>query len=195
MSRQYPTVRLDLVLVQGLLWCSVMKIKALALFVLSLSFAACSSTDGGESVDPGETLDLFACNVPVDCVQNAGHLGEGSTEEAIRCGGELAASGEAGAVLSTSQPGPYPTEDESLVVIGADGTAYHQLRSRCAAEGQCADQNTTAWRRSALERCTIDVDPEQIAGCGTTDGTCAWFGQTKDCAPVADDWTCADLPK
>jgi hypothetical protein len=191
-------MRLDLVLVQDLLWRAAMKInKSLALFVLSLSFAACSSTDDageGGSIDPGEKLDLFACNVSVDCVQNAGHLGEGSTEEAIRCGGELAASGQAGAVLSTSQPGPYPTEDELLVVIGADGTAYRQLRARCSVEGACAEQNTTAWRRSALERCTIEVDPEQIAGCGTPDGTCAWFGQTKDCAPVAEDWTCADLP-
>ena len=180
-----------------MLWCSVVKIKTLALFVLSLSFAACSSTvddDEGRSGDPGETLDLFACNVSVDCVQDVGHLGEGQTDEATRCGGELAASGEAGAVLSKSQPGPYPTEDEHLVVIGADGTAYHQLRSRCAVEGECADQNTTAWRRTALERCTIDVDPEQIAGCGTPDGTCAWFGQTKGCAPVAADWTCDDLP-
>jgi hypothetical protein len=177
--------------------CSVVKIKTLALFVLSLSFAACSSAvdeDGGGSGDPGETLDLFACNVSVDCVQNVGHLGEGETNEAFRCGGELAASGEAGAVLSMSQPGPYPTEDEYLVVIGADGTAYQQLRARCMVEGACEGQNTTAWRRTALERCTIDVDPEQIAGCGTTDGTCAWYGQTKDCAPVADDWTCGELP-
>jgi len=166
------------------------KFKTLALFVLSLSFAACSSTSG----DPGETLDLFACEVSFDCVQNLGHLGEGHTEEALRCGGELAASGEAGAVLSTSQPGPYWTLDERLVVIGADRTAYQQLRSRCAVEGECEDQNTTAWRRSALERCTIDIDPEQIAGCGTTDGSCDWYGQTKDCAPVADDWTCDDLP-
>jgi hypothetical protein len=191
-------VRLDLVLVQDLLWGSVVKIKTLALFVLSLSFAACSSTadeNEGGSGDPGETLDLFACSVSVDCVQNVGHLGEGQTDEAIRCGGELAASGEAGALLSTSQPGPYPTEDELLVVIGADGTVYRQLRSRCSVEGACENQNTTAWRRSALERCTIDVDPEQIAGCGTTDGTCAWYGQTKDCAPVADDWTCDALPK
>jgi hypothetical protein len=190
-------VRLDLVLVQDLLWGAVVKIKNIALFILSLSFAACSSTvddDGGGSEDTGETLDLFACNVPVDCVQNVGHLGEGQTEEATRCGGELAASGEAGAVLSMSQPGPYPTEDEWLVVIGADGTAYRQLRSRCSVEGACEDQNTTAWRRSGLERCTIDVDPELIAGCGTTDGTCAWFGQAKDCAPVADNWTCDELP-
>ena len=190
-------MRLDFALVQDLLWCSVVKIKTLALFFLSLSFTACSSTvdeDGGGSGDSGETLDLFACNVSVDCVQNAGHLGEGQTDEAMRCGGELAASGEAGAVLSMSQPGPYPTEDEWLVVIGADGTAYRQLRSRCSVEGACEDQNTTAWRRSALERCTIDLDPEQIAGCGTPDGTCAWYGQTKDCAPVADDWTCDELP-
>lgn len=191
-------MRLDLVLVQDLLWRSAVKIKTIALFVLSLSFAACSSTvdeDGEGTVDPGEALDLFACNVSVDCVQNVGHLGEGQTDEAIRCGGELAASGEAGALLSTSQPGPYPTEDEYLVVIGADGTVYRQLRSRCSVEGACEDQNTTAWRRSALERCTIDVDPEQIAGCSTADGTCAWYGQAKDCASVADAWTCADLPK
>jgi hypothetical protein len=126
---------------------------------------------------------------------NVGHLGEGQTAEAFRCGGELAASGEAGAVLSMSQPGPYPTEDEHLVVIGADGTAYRQLRARCMGEGACEGQNTTAWRRSALEKCTIEVNPEEIAGCGTTDGACSWFGQTKDCAPVADDWTCGDLPK
>jgi hypothetical protein len=172
-----------------------MRIKTLAFFVLSLSFAACS---GGESGEPGETLDLFACNVSVDCVQNVGHLGEGQTEEAsdeaYRCGGELAVSGEAGAVLVTSQPGPNPTEDAWLVVVGADGTAYHQLRSRCMVEGQCEEQNTTAWRRTVLERCTIDVDPEQVAGCGTTDGTCSWFGETKDCAPVADDWTCDEIP-
>jgi hypothetical protein len=179
--------------------CSVVKIKTLALFVLSLSFAACSSAvdeDGGGSGDPGETLDLFACNVSVDCVLNVGHLGlgEGEGNEAFRCGGELAASGEAGAVLTMSQPGPDPTEDEYLVVIGADGTAYHQLRARCMVEGACYFQNTTAWRRTALERCTIDVDPEQIAGCGTTDGTCDWYGSTKDCAPVADDWTCGELP-
>lgn len=193
-------MRLDLLLVQDLLWCSVVEIKTLALFVLSLSFAACSSNvdevdeDGQGPGNPGETLDLFACNVSVDCVQDVGHLGEGQTDEAIRCGGELAASGEAGALLITSQPGPYPTEDESLVVIGADGTAYRQYRSRCSVEGACEDQNTTAWRNAALERCTIDVDPDQIAGCGTTDGTCAWYGSTKDCAPVADNWTCDELP-
>ena len=191
-------MRLDLVLVQDLLWRSVVKIKTIAFFVLSLSFTACSSTiddDGGGAGDPGETLDLFACNASVDCVQNAGHHGEAQTEEASRCGGELAASGEAGALLGTVQPGPYPTQEERLIVFGADGTAYRQLRSRCSVEGACGDQNTTAWRRSALERCTIDVDPEQIAGCGTTDGTCVWYGQAKDCAPVADDWTCGDLPK
>jgi hypothetical protein len=190
-------VRLDLVLVQDLLWGAVVKIKTLALFILSLSLAACSSTpdeDGEGSGVPGEALDLFACNVPVDCVNNVGHLGEGQTEEAFRCGGELAASGEAGALLSKSQPGPYPTEDEYLIVVGADGTVYRQFRARCSVEGECADQNTTAWRREALERCTIEVNPDHIAGCGTTDGTCTWFGEAKDCAPVADTWTCADLP-
>jgi hypothetical protein len=194
-------VRLDLVLVQDLLSRSVVKIKTLTLFILSLSFAACSNNvdevdeDGGESGDTGETLDLFACNVPVDCVQDVGHLGEGQTDEASRCGGELVASGKAGAVLSMSQPGPYPTEDEHLVVIGADGTAYRQLRARCMTEGACEDQNTTAWRRTELQRCTVEVKPEWIAGCGTPDGECAWFGQTKDCVPVAADWTCDDLPK
>ena len=79
-ARHDPTVRLDLVLVQDLLRCSVVKIKTLALFVLSLPLAACSSTadeDGEGSGDPGETLDLFACNVSVNCMNN---VGDGPTQ-------------------------------------------------------------------------------------------------------------------
>jgi hypothetical protein len=165
------------------------------LLLLSMSLAACSST---LDADEGSEHDLFACEIQVDCVQDSGHLGETLTEEAVRCGGELAASGEPGALLSASQPGPNPTQIQSLVVLLGDGTAYKQSRSRCAAqaEGQSCgideDENVTEWERTALERCTITVAPEDIAGCGT-DGTCAWFGQTADCAVVDADWTCGAL--
>jgi hypothetical protein len=204
----------------------------LALLALPLILAACGSeasggeTDGaggggagassggdggsdgdagsGGGVEPGATLDLFGCGVAPDCVQDFGHLGEGLTDEAQRCGGVLAAAGDGGALLSKSNPGPYPTQIESLVVFGSDGTAYDQTRSRCEADGACGNQNTAEWRRTELRLCVIDVDPARVAGCGGSggggggggsDGQCEWLGETKDCVPAAEDWTCADLPQ
>lgn len=182
--------------------------RTIAILLVSLALAACSSEadggaggggggdgEGGGGGEPGPTLDLFACGIVPDCVQDSGHLGEALTEEAVRCGGELAVAGEGGALLGLNQPGPYPTEIESLVVFGPDGAAYDQIRSRCAVEDGCEEQNTTAWRRTELRRCVIDVDPAAVEGCGTEEGPCAWYGQTKDCTVVEADWTCADLPQ
>jgi hypothetical protein len=137
---------------------------------------------------------MFACGVPHDCVQNHGHLGRGLTEEALRCGGELVTSGEPGAVLVTSQPGPYPTSIERLVVLRGDGLMYQQTRSRCATDTDCGGQNTTAWKLGPLEICNVAVDPSVITGCSEPNGTCEWLASGVNCSPVADDWTCAELP-
>lgn len=190
--------------------------RALAILFVSVALAACSSdadrgsggggggTDvdlaeggggaGGGAIDPGASLDLFACGVEPECVQDVGHLGETLRDEDVRCGGELVTSDEGGALLWMSQPGPYATEIEVLVVFAADGTAHQQSRSRCAVEDGCSDQNTTAWSRGPIQRCVVEVDPATVEGCGTEDGSCAWYGQTRDCVDVDEDWTCADLP-
>jgi hypothetical protein len=137
-----------------------------------------AGSEGGGSA--GEVLDLFACGLVPDCTQDTGHLGEELTEEDIRCGGALAASDEPGVLLTLNRPGPYPTQIEGLYVLDGRGFVFHQGRSRCGAEGACEGQNTTEWRRSALELCVVDVAPEAIAGCDD-EGPCA-------------TWTCADLP-
>src|SRR5262245_24625952 len=153
-----------------------------------------ATTAAGGSGGAAVTTDMFACGVPNDCVQNHGHLGRGITEEALRCGGELVASGEPGAVLSTSQPGPYPTSVETLVVLRGDGTLFQQTRTRCATDTDCGDQNTTAWKLMPLEVCDVEVDPADIAGCGEPNGMCEWLAYGVNCAPVSRDWTCAELP-
>jgi hypothetical protein len=148
------------------------------------------TTGGGQPV-----ADSYACNVPVDCVIDVGHLGEGITPEAQRCAGKLVASGKKGALKITSSPGPYPSTYETLVLLLGDGKLLRQLRSKCATDDGCGGQNTTAWKREDLERCTVDVNPSDIAGCSTPDGPCAYMGAAKNCTPVAATWTCAELGK
>jgi hypothetical protein len=153
---------------------------------------ACSTVDS-EDEDEESRVDMFACGVSYDCIQDVGHLGP-IPEEAVRCGGELVASGDPGAVLMTSQPGPYPTEFERLVVVLGNGKALQQSRTRCAVEGGCGQQSTTQWSLSPLEICDVQVAPEAIAGCGDPNGTCEWYAGGVNCAPAEETWTCAELP-
>lgn len=161
-----------------------------SLLVFAMFAAACGSSDEGEDV---AKPDLFACNVKVDCVIDYGHLGESVTDEARRCGGKLAASGEPGVMKSLSTPGPYPQTIETLHVLHGDGTVTVQTRSKCATDDDCAGQSTSEWGNDALERCAISFDPASIEGCDEPDGACDWLPQFGDCAPVSAAWTCADL--
>lgn len=174
--------------------------RCLTLLVLAMFAAACdSSVKGGDSGggDSGggdtTTPDLFACNVEIDCVLDYGHLGETVTDEALRCGGKLAASGEPGVMKTMSTPGPYPQTIETLYVVHGDGTVTVQTRSKCATDDACDGQSTSEWGRNALERCAISFDPATIEGCDDPQGKCEWYPKTSDCAPVEDAWTCADL--
>ncbi|HZO12200.1 MAG TPA: hypothetical protein VFB62_03050 [Polyangiaceae bacterium] len=155
------------------------------------------SSAGGSSVGGSGggtvTTDMFACNVAYDCIQDIGHLGP-VPPEALRCGGELVTSGEPGAVLVTSQPGPYPTFIETLVVLLGDGKLYQQMRSRCANDTDCEGQNTSEWKLFPLELCDVEVDPADIAGCGDPNGTCEWLAYGANCTPAPRAWTCQDLP-
>ncbi len=138
-----------------------------------------------------ETLTLYDCSIEPDCVQDTGHLGEGPTPEQQRCGGEVLHRGE-GAVLVTSNPGPYPTLIERLVVLTAEG-AYQQSRSRCAEDGACEGQNTAAWRYEPLGACQPATSQADLSGCDDPNGTCTWTAYAEGCVEVAADWTCADV--
>jgi hypothetical protein len=149
-----------------------------------------ASDAGGQPPQPGP--DAFACNLTIDCVLEVGHLGPIPAED-LRCGGKLVASGKKGALLITSDPGPYPSHYETLVVLRGDGTQLRQGRSKCATDTGCDGRDTTAWKRTVLMSCTVRVDPASISGCDTPAGPCSYEGDATDCTPVATDWTCAQL--
>ena len=148
-----------------------------------------SPTSGGGDTGP----DLFACGLTYDCLQDLGHIGP-IPEEHLRCGGELLASGQPGVILKTSQPGPYPTEIETLVVLFGNGTMLQQTRTRCSVADACMDYWGTEWERDPLENCNVEVDQAHIAGCGDPEGVCSWLAAGTNCAPVAATWTCQELP-
>lgn len=156
---------------------------------------AASAGGGGGGPGPNPGPDLFACPTPYEhCSLDYGHLGESLTDEAVRCVGQLLATGEPGAVFGTSQPGPYPMESEFRSVLLGNGKVLQQNRWRCMTEDGCADQATTQWTLSPLELCDVQVDPEAIAGCGDPDGTCEWSGYAVNCVPAVESWTCEELP-
>jgi hypothetical protein len=163
--------------------------------VLALGCGSTANPDGedGPGLEPESGPDVFACGVAHACTQDTGHLGE-ITDEDLRCGGELVADGQPGAVLVLSQPGPYPTEVEMLVVLLGDGTALQQIRSRCASDGACAEQNTTEWSVKPMQLCDIGADPGDIAGCDEPEGACAWLAYGTNCEYVPETWTCDALP-
>jgi len=167
----------------------------LTMLLLASTFAlGCGSTanpdeEGGPGGQTASGPDIFECAVARDCTQDTGHLGETSDDD-LRCGGELFAAGEPGAVLVLSQPGPYPTEVEMLVVLLGDGTALQQIRSRCASDGACADQNTTEWAVQPMQLCDVAAEPSDIAGCDEPEGACAWSAYGTNCSFVAETWTC-----
>jgi hypothetical protein len=122
-----------------------MNSRYLMLLVFTISTAACDPTveGGGDTGGGGKAPpDLFACNLEVDCFLDYGHLGETITEEAVRCGGQLIASGEAGVEKTSSTPGPWPTTTESLYVVHGNGTLTMQTRSKCATDDGCARPET-----------------------------------------------------
>jgi hypothetical protein len=162
---------------------------------LALGCGSTASPDGadGPGLEPESGPNVFACGVQHDCTQDNGHLGE-ITDEDLRCGGELFAGGEPGAVLVLSQPGPYATEVEMLVVLLGDGTALQQIRSRCAQEGACAEQNTTEWAVQPMQLCDVAAEPSDIAGCDEPEGACAWSAYGTSCEFVPETWTCDALP-
>jgi hypothetical protein len=175
---------------------SAMNSRYLMLLVFTISTAACDPTveGGGDTGGGGKAPpDLFACNLEVDCFLDYGHLGETITEEAVRCGGQLIASGEAGVEKTSSTPGPWPTTAESLYVVHGNGTLTMQTRSKCATDDGCAGQNTSQWGLTALQFCNVYFEPAKIEGCGDPQGICEWYPSGTDCVTVSDTWTCADL--
>src|SRR5262245_36101776 len=108
--------------------------RYMPLVILAMFATACGSSADAGNGDAGNgdaaPPDLFACNAEVDCVINYGHLGETVTDEAERCGGELAASGEPGVMKTMSTPGPYPQTIETLYVVHGQGTVTVQTRSK-----------------------------------------------------------------
>jgi hypothetical protein len=137
----------------------------------------------------------FDCGLTPDCIQDAGHLG-GVMPDALRCGGELIASGEPAVVLLTAQPGPYPTHQERLNVLLGDGTTIVHWRARCETDDACAGQTTSEWSYfGPAELCDVDVDPADISGCDQPDGACSWAGgSVANCATLDATWSCAQLP-
>ncbi len=174
-----------------------MRHLATLVFALSLAPGCGSTANPPEAEDPGADAnsgpDLFACEAPLDCTQDTGHLGE-ITDADLRCGGELLAAGGAGTVLVLSQPGPYPTEIQTLVVLRGDGTAWQQTRSRCAVEGGCEDQNTTEWALRPVQLCDVETASADISGCDDPDGVCQWVPYGVNCVDAADTWSCDALP-
>ncbi len=148
--------------------------------------AGSGAADGGEEPKP----DLFACELPIDCTLDAGHLGESVTPEMMKCQSDLTLSGEPGVQRYLSVPGPYPTQIESLVVLRGDGTARTPSQSRCASEGACAEQNTTAWRRSVLEHCeVVPAEVDEPSRCGEGEERCV-YPSLASCVVLGLDFTC-----
>lgn len=178
----------------------------LSTMILALAVVACGQVDSGDTDETdGEGAggagtggggqakpDLFACELPVDCTMDVGHLGESVTPEMMKCQSDLALSGEHGVQRHLSNPGPYPTHTESLTVFLGDGTAIYQSRSRCASVGACGEQNTTEWQRSDLQRCdVVPVDVESPSQCGEGEEQCV-YPKLENCVVIGLDFTCDD---
>lgn len=150
---------------------------------------------GGQGGTPLNDQLLFDCGLRYACVQDVGHLGPISEDE-LRCGGELIASGLPGAVLVTGNPGPLPTLWEDLTVVLGDGTAIKQSRARCITEGDCMGRWGPGWTYiGPPELCDVQVQPEDIAGCGQPEGICSWSGgSVSNCVPLSESWSCDELP-
>jgi hypothetical protein len=151
-----------------------------------------ASGGGGGSGPLGP--NLFACGVTPDCWTDGGHLGAPPSAESLRCAAELVLSGARGAVLYLVQPGPEAVEQEYLTVLPGDGAAFRQSRARCLWGDGCSFVGPD-WELSELTRCDVVIDPEKVAGCDEPEGPCEWStGDVASCSPVAEAWSCGDLP-
>jgi hypothetical protein len=157
--------------------------------LLAVASAACtSSVEEGESLDDesaeGEdagsnepqVVDLFACNLPLDCPAVCTHLGTGDCSEpaAVDCAYDLKSSGSTGVLLHENRPGPSGSlELDDLIILLGDDSFIMQRRTR------------------SCSSCDLSTVPWVVERQGICDG--AMFTYEPTCVPIETERSCSDV--
>lgn len=145
-----------------------------------------ASSSGGEPLP----LEIGACALTPDCPALCIHLnwGDCSDEPALAhsCGAKLLLSGEAGVLEAIEAIGPETSQVQELIVLGGDGTALTQRRTRASSEGPWSDPEP-------VKRCDV-VAPDVADACAKDEPGCVWDPSSilAKCQEVALS-TCAEV--
>lgn len=158
----------------------------------STDTGADTDTDADTSSSGGEPspLEIGACAVTPDCPALCIHLnwGDCSDEPALAhsCGAKLLLSGEAGVLEAIEAIGPETSQVQELIVLGGDGTALTQRRTRASSEAPWSDPEP-------VKRCDV-VAPDVADACAKDEPGCIWdpSAALAKCQDVALS-TCAEV--
>ena len=152
----------------------------------------------GTGVVVQQHVDLFSCGLTLDCEQMSNHINP-EPQSALNCFAHQVLSTQPSVLDALSNPGPYLSEHERLIIPRGDGTALLQSRRR---ECLAWEHGPIPWEASSAHQiCDLIIDPGLEAACnGGDESACYWApwgyptpaGGLTNCQDVAD-WTCADV--